>query len=289
MKNFDLFVGIDWSGAKTPIKTKAIAVALAWKGREAPHISGKIWSREMVGDWIKSLATRDKRILIGIDCNFGYSQIIGEQQFGAYYTYADLWEAVEAANQNAPNYFAGGYWTHPNHQKYFWTQGKKPDDFDMPKRLTEILCGEAGYGWPESPFKLIGAKQVGKGGLAGMRLAYDLKQHCGVDICIWPFETHADSARIVITEIYPRQFLRRTGWGNQKVRTIEDINACLPKLNSNPIEGHIDVSDHETDALIAAAGLRFLCGQGKTVPKEIYAPKALDRITASREGWIFGV
>ncbi len=288
MHNFDLFVGIDWSGAKAPVKTRAIALALAWQGCEAPHISGKTWSREMVADWIAALSQKNKRTLIGIDCNFGYSQIVGEKQFGVRYDYTDLWQAVEAANQNEPNYFAGGYWNHTQYKKHFWTDGKMPSGFEMPKRLTETACGEAGHGWPESPFKLIGAKQVGKGGLAGMRMALELKRRCGDKICIWPFEENADEANIVITEIYPRQFLRRAGWGNQKVRTLEELNECLPKLGSDMIEEEVDVSDHESDALIAAAGLRYLCGQDKRVPENIARPPMLDRQTAQREGWIFG-
>lgn len=290
MKNYELFCGIDWSGAKSPVKTKSIAVSLAWPGSEAPHASGKIWSREMVADWLVAMAGKGKRMLVGIDCNFGYAQEVGIRQFGPDYDYRDLWQAVEVANQNEPNYFAGGYWQHPDCAQYFWTDGKMPDGFTMPRRLTETACGQAHYGWPESPFKLIGAKQVGKGGLAGMRMALDLKERLGSAIAIWPFERDTDDAVIVMSEIYPRQFLRRAGHGNAKVRTMAELNAALTAQGSDEAEVKgADITDHDADALISAAGLRFLCGSGKTVPDNIANPPMLDDVAASREGWIFGV
>ncbi|MEM6781980.1 MAG: hypothetical protein AAF569_08975 [Pseudomonadota bacterium] len=288
MKNFEVFCGIDWSGAKTPIKTRAISVALAWQGNEAPHSSGKIWSRQMVADWLMAMADKGKRTLVGIDCNFGYAQEVGEAQFGSSYDYRNLWQAVEAANQNELNYFAGGYWTHKNHARYFWTEGKMRDGFTMPKRLTETTCAHDGYGVPESPFKLIGAKQVGKGGLSGMRMAYDLKQKLGDKIAIWPFEQETDDATIVMTEIYPRQFLMRTGHGTKKVRTLTELNDALSALGSEKTQD-IEFSDHDADALVSAAGLRMLCGTGRMVPDNITNPPMLDRKRASREGWILGV
>lgn len=290
MKNFDVFAGIDWSGAKAPIKTKSIALALAWSGTEAPHASGKIWSRQMVADWLIAMAEKGKRTLVGIDCNFGYAQEVGELQFGASYNYRDLWQAVEAANENEPNYFAGGYWGHSSYARYFWTDGKMKSGFKMPKRLTETTCGEGGYGWPESPFKLIGAKQVGKGGLAGMRMALDLKSKLGDKIAVWPFEQDTDEAVVVMTEIYPRQFLMRAGHGNTKVRSMADLNEALVALGSEPAEVRgADISDHDADALVSAAGLRMLCGSDTTIPERIANPPMLDRKRASREGWIFGV
>lgn len=264
-------------------------MAVCDAGTHAPTLIPGPWSRKKVAQWIIDHAKTAKRTLIGIDCNFGYAQSIGEQQFGPNYTYLDLWNAVEAANQNEPNFFAGGYWQHPHHQKYFWTQGTMPKDFAMPKRLTETVCGECGYGWPESPFKLIGAKQVGKGGLAGMRMAHYLRKHLGYRLSMWPFEDNIDQAHIVMTEIYPRQFLKRIGHGNEKIRTVSDLNTALIKLDSKPAQNSMDVSDHDTDALVSAAGLRKLCGPDSLVPENIAWPSMLDQMRARTEGWIFGV
>lgn len=290
MKNFDRFIGIDWSGAKSPVRTRAIAVADCPQGNEAPVLEPDVRSRTAVADYILSLSRNDERILIGIDCNFGYSQIIGEQQFGPEYDYRDLWQAVEDANTDRPNYFAGGYWAHPLHRAHFWTEGKMKPGFAMPRRKTEEVCGACGYGWPESPFKMIGPKQVGKGGLAGMRLVHALKQAAGDAISIWPFEgvEAADHARVVIVEIYPRQFLHRAGHGPTKIRDAGALNIALAAMKSRKMPGNLPFSDHDADALISAAGLRFLCGSGKHIGDTLAWPPMLDETMARREGWIFG-
>ena len=204
-------------------------------------------------------------------------------------TAPDLWAMVDDVNHNQANLFAGDVWTHHKFKADFWVEGKRPDEFQMPQRITEILCAQRGYGHPESPFKLIGAKQVGKGGLAGMRLAHYLKQHHGSKIAIWPFDDHdaCDNATIVMTEIYPRQFIKRAGLGNQKLRTIDDLNTGLLALQSFPFN-QCDITDHDTDAIIAAAGLRYLCGDHPIIPNDISIPHE-NRLTLMQEGWIFGV
>lgn len=288
MKNFDRFIGIDWSGAKSPVLTNSIAVAVAEKIDIAPQNKEEPWSRSRVADFLFECANGTVRTLAGIDCNFGYSESIGEKQFGKNYTAYDLWQAVEDSNEGEANYFAGGYWTHERHGAHFWRSGTMPEGFSMPRRATEQACGESGLGWPESPFKLIGAKQVGKGGLAGMRLIYDLKRRLGQRIAIWPFDAHVDEAALVIAEIYPRLFLRMAGHGNAKIRNLSELNATLSALQIPPIAGNKPFSDHQADAIVSAAGLRLLCGRGNTVPEGFINP-SIPRKTLLREGWIFGV
>lgn len=287
MKNFDAYIGIDWSGAKQPLYTDAIALAIAEQGQTTPQLVQEKWSRTSVAEWLIEQAEGQKRLLVGIDCNFGYSEITGVVQFGKDYTASDLWNAVEDANKDEPNYFAGGYWTDEVHGKHFWISGKMPPAFAMPRRATETACGEDGLGWPESPFKLIGAKQVGKGGLAGMRLIRDLKEKLGAKVALWPFEHDTDKAILVITEIYPRLFLKLSGHGNAKVRDLLALNNALIALQSRKLTDESAFSDHQADAIVAAAGLRFLCGTAKTVPENLAHPPAT-RTTLEREGWIFG-
>lgn len=288
MKNFDRFIGIDWSGAKSPVETKSIAVSLAERGKSAPKILEGPWSRVRVASFLADCVRANKRALVGIDCNFGYSEIVGERQFGKDYAARHLWAAVEGANIGAANFFAGGYWAHGKYGACFWREGAMPKGFSMPRRLTEQACGKNGLGWPESPFKLIGAKQVGKGGLAGMRLVHHLKQELGRCVAVWPFERDCDDAVLVITEIYPRLFLRMAGHGNRKIRTADALDTALVALESAPVGGKTPFSDHQADAVISAAGLRLLCGRGKTVPENIASP-SVPRKTLEREGWIFGV
>jgi hypothetical protein len=149
----------------------------------------------------------------------------------------------------------------------------------VPHRATDLACREAGLGAPESPYKLIGAKQVGLGALAGMRLLNRLKSAASV----WPFDAVAD--RSVLVEIYPRQFLRRAGAGNRKLRSWNELRKVLAAFASlAPKARPLPPSDHDTDALVAAAGLRALAHEAA-----LWDAPRHDAVAMRREGWIFGV
>ena len=146
MKNFDQFIGIDWSGAKAPVNTKSIAVASCVRGQEAPELrvsntSGH-WSRSDVFEYITKLLKTSKRCFFGIDANFGYAQEVGIRQFGKSYNYKDLWGVVETANKGEDNFFAQKYWV--QYPQYFWTEGKQPTHITLPKRITERQCAADG-------------------------------------------------------------------------------------------------------------------------------------------------
>lgn len=293
MRNFDEFIGIDWSGAKLPVHTKSISVARCARGFEAPiliepPVKSTYWSRRQIFMYIADKMDTHRRVFIGIDANFGYAYEVGEKQLGERYNAYELWAHVDKICKTQDNYFASEYWEH--YPQYFWGSGKKPEHITLPKRETEIACVKAGYGRPESPFKLIGAKQVGKGGLAAMRMAHHLKQSFGNKICIWPFEKQIeDTAQIVISEIYPRQFLKRCGHGNVKIRNVKDLNKALGYFDSKSLNVTGIISDHDSDALISAAGLRWLCGDTATISSVLCRPSLPGRKSSKAEGWIFGV
>ncbi len=290
MHNFDQFIGVDWSGAKAPIKTKSIAVASLSKEKDDLTLHQNIRSRSAVANFIGNVIKGGKRTLIGIDCNFGYAVEILRKQIGQNATAPDLWAKVDDVNAENPNLFAGDFWMHPKFKEDFWTTGKMPINFQMPKRMTEIICADNGYGRPESPFKLIGAKQVGKGGLAGMRMAHILKQKYGSKVAIWPFDNDqsCDLAVVVLTEIYPRQFIMRAAMGSQKIRKDNDLKKIL-EFYGLTNQKHKNFTDHDTDALVSAAGLRYLCGMNQTIPNTISNPSRMTKTAQSCEGWIFGV
>jgi hypothetical protein len=94
-----------------------------------------------------------------------------------------------------------------------------------------------------------------------------------------------------MTEIFPRQFIRRAGQGGTKLRSNapDRLQACLTALGYHepyPIEG---LTDHDTDALVSAAGLRYLCEMKSTIPPKIAKPPAMTKTAQRCEGWIFGV
>jgi hypothetical protein len=102
-------------------------------------------------------------------------------------------------------------------------------------------------------------------------------------VAIWPFETLRSSATV---EIYPAMFRKIATDSIAKLRSRPDLNEALARLDSRPmpdVSGPA-LSDHETDALLSAAGLRWIArNPGVWSPAELTSP------VVQREGWIFGV
>lgn len=279
--NFARFVALDWSGAR---RANGIAVAVCKPGRGSPLLisppDGRRWSRLQALDWV-SAQVRRERTLVGFD--FAFSLPFGRAR--RYFDQADpsvldLWSLIDGVGGEAADLWGGDFALDPRFTADFWRSGARPAGYVEPHRATEEACRKAGLGAPESPYKLIGAKQVGLGALSGMRVLHRLQAAAAV----WPFADR--SGRSVLVEIYPRLFIRQAGAGNRKVRDWGDLAAVLHALGSDaPRAGGLPPpSDHDTDALVAAAGLRALAEDGRVWDAPRHDSEAL-----RREGWIFGV
>jgi hypothetical protein len=88
-----------------------------------------------------------------------------------------------------------------------------------------------------------------------------------------------------VVEIYTRIYLRRAGLSGTKLRTRAELNLALKGLGSPPARLRFEPDDHQTDALVTAAGMRALF---MSEPRAL-APQALTREIAETEGWTFGV
>ncbi len=64
------------------------------------------------------------------------------------------------------------------------------------------------------------------------------------------------------------------------------LNRCLAALEQaiRPWLRTATLVDHDTDALVAAAGLRLIAGE-----PAVWSPAGLDSLAIRAEGWIFGV
>lgn len=288
---FDIFVGIDWSGAKYPLNSHSISLSWCQAGDTVPYYLEGPLSRRDVANWIIDKAANGLRIFIGIDCNLGYSANIIAQQFGQHASASDLWDEVDRLNRQDANFNSNLFWNDQQYKKYFWTYGQKPDWYDQQslRRLTEKECILQGLGFPECSFKLIGPKQVGKGGLSGMRLVKFLSDTLKDRICIWPFQTAQSVAQIVMCEIYPRLFWNKAGIGNVKVTDIESLNKALHYFGSQPVLQKSSFTDHNSDAMITAAGMRYYIQSDMALHNLFFdIPISILPLVKS-EGWIFGV
>jgi hypothetical protein len=88
-----------------------------------------------------------------------------------------------------------------------------------------------------------------------------------------------------VVEIYTRIYLRRAGLSGAKLRSRAELNRALKGLGSPPARLRFEPNDHQTDALVTAAGMRALA----TSEPRAFAPEGLTPQIAISEGWTFGV
>jgi hypothetical protein len=132
-----------------------------------------------------------------------------------------------------------------------------------------------------SNFNLVGAAQVGKASLAGMRLLHRLHDR----IPLWPLDPVPKRGPLLV-ETYTSLAARAAGLppGRSKIRDGAALDMALAALGS-PLCGLTGpVSDHASDALLTAAWLREIA----SAPRHL-EPRAARRPLAKTEGWTFGV
>lgn len=268
MPAFDAYVGIDWSGARGR-HYAGVAVAMCEPGDAAPYLIAppqRRWTREAVLSWLADQARAGRRLLAGIDCAFALPPPFPPPPA--------LWHQIDQHCKDDPDLLGSRF---ALADERFWHRGARPAAWLDHPRPAERACTAAGLGHPQTPLKLIGAKQVGKGALAGARLLSCLHRQQGRFWSVWPFDGLPDH-RSVCVEIYPRLFIRMAGQGSTKLRTGAALDAALNKLGSRGAAlRHFD--DHEADALVSAAGLRRLAADASLWQAGIGEPC----------GWIFGV
>jgi hypothetical protein len=131
-----------------------------------------------------------------------------------------------------------------------------------------------------SAYDAIGAAQVAKASFSGMRFLHRLDGK----VAIWPMEPLPDLGSAVV-EIYTRIYLRRAGLPGLKLRRRLDLNRALQGLGSALARLRFEPNDHQTDALVTAAGMRALAQH----EPRAFDPEGLTSQIARSEGWTFGV
>ncbi len=280
MLDFDRFIAIDWSGAKGK-RHKGISVAVATLDDSAPELVVRDlpWSRAEIVDW---LLAQSGRPLVGFDFSFAPPYVARGTYLPGVDAPAhgpDFWAYVDALCPDDEDLGAASFLerTHRPHFYFGAADGRKADYMHL--RACEAVFNATGGGKPSSIFDAIGAAQVAKASFAGMRVLHRLAPHYGV----WPF--HApDPARGLVVESYARAFIRHAGLRGLKLRDAESLNTALTALGSQPCMSNAPMSDHDTDVLVSAAGLRRIAHD-----PAFWSPAALTPAIARSEGWTFGV
>ena len=77
-----------------------------------------------------------------------------------------------------------------------------------------------------------------------------------------------------VVEIYTRIYLRRAGMSGVKLRSRAALNLALEGLGSPPTRLRFEPNDHQTDALVTAAGMRQLAtGEPRAFDPEGLTPE----------------
>ncbi len=247
------------------------------------------WSRAEALDWMRGQASRRCDILIGLDLSTAFPFIDAGGYFpGWAHSPADaraLWRLVETICADDPDLGARSFLTDNAAGRYFRQRGSCGDRFGGSGtgrlRVVETHQRATGQANSASCFNLVGAAQVGKSSLTGMRV---LDRLAGI-IPIWPFDPlPADGP--VIVEIYTSMAARAAGVprGRSKIRDRAALVDALARLDARPPARMAAYDDHATDALITAAWLRAVHDRA-----DLWAPPAMTPHVARTEGWTFGV
>ena len=282
MSRFESYVAIDWSGAKGR-RHKGIAIAEA-RHDAAPRLirPGHVWSRKDVLRWLVKRAAKEPT-LFGFDFSFAPpivergEYLLGEP--GIPKTAREFWAYVESKCDDED--LGAASFLEIAHRRHFYfgiADGVKADFMHF--RQCDARLNAQGGRKTASAFDAIGAAQVAKASFSGMRLLH----HLDGRIAIFPMDPLPKHGSAVV-EIYTRIYLRRAGMTGAKLRTRAALNVALEGLGSKAVRLGFEPDDHQTDALVTAAGMRAIA----TTESKAFEPEGLTPEIARTEGWTFGV
>ena len=282
MSRFESFVAIDWSGAKGK-RHKGIAIAEA-RGELAPRLvrPSHVWSRQEVLGWLLKRAEKEPT-LFGFDFSFAPpivekgEYLLGEP--GVPKTAREFWAYVD--DRCDDDDLGAASFLEIAHRRHFYfgiADGVKAEFVRF--RQCDARLNAQGGRKTASAYDAIGAAQVAKASFSGMRLLNRLDRK----VAIWPMDPLPPTGSAVV-EIYTRIYLRRAGLTGVKLRSRAELNRALKGLGSPAARLRFEPNDHQTDALVTAAGMRQLA----TTEPRAFDPEGLTPGIARSEGWTFGV
>lgn len=285
---FDTFAVIDWSG-QAVARPKGLAVAQAGLGTAAPTViaTAQGWSRHSILDWLLGYAEAGTNILIGVDLSPAFPFLDQGSYFPEWEQSSpdakSLWALVDHLCADDPHLSVNSFLAHPEARRHFRQHKDLGDMFIGGAgrfRACETHQRASGVS-PTSCFNLVGAAQVGKSSLTGMRVLHQLQAR----IPVWPYDPVPDNGPVIV-EIYTSIAARSAGIrkGLSKIRDARTLDSALSLLECCPHTPLLQYNDHVTDAILTTAWLRLNAQR-----PELWHPKALTPKIAATEGWTFGV
>jgi hypothetical protein len=289
MRIFSQTACVDWSGAVGE-RPSGLAVATMTSGQSPRLLRARDpWSRLEILDWLLSLAADHTDIIIGLDLSFGFPFADRNSYFPQWAqspkNARELWSLVDELCAADPYLGASSFLRHHQASRHFrHGQGVTGDLFPGGlgrMRIVEAHLRDTAQMSSWSNFNLVGAGQVGKSSLTGMRV---LNRVDG-KIPIWPFDPVPEWGPMIV-EIYTSIAARAAGIpkGRSKIRDRGGLAAALTNLDSPVPKRLARYDDHATDAILTAAWL-----QKSTRNPALWHPHPLKTTFRQTEGWTFGV
>jgi len=266
--SFDLFIGIDYSGAETATsRLKGLQVYAARPGQQpekqfSPAVSNNgqryNWSRKEIATWLTDLANQNVRYVAGIDHGFSFPQ-----------TYFDRYQLT-----SWPQFleeFVRHWPTDQDHTYVDFCRDGVPRPWpNWPGpglrigAMNELRLCERWTSSAKSVFQFDVQGSVAKSTHAGIPWLKRIRETAGGRIHVWPFDGWQVSATgSVVAEVYPSIFRNRYSRG--------------------------DRTPDEQDAYAVSRWLSE-CAARDSLVRYLEPPLTLpERLLAAREGWILGI
>ncbi|WP_164117675.1 hypothetical protein [Sphingorhabdus sp. Alg239-R122] len=289
MRRFTHTACFDWSGQNVA-RPNGIALAVMGPDKKPALIENEHgWSREGALEWLVEQARIGSDILIGIDLSAALPFTDQEAYFPGWNNSPEsakaLWALVDDICSDDLYLSARSIVEHPQLREYFRHAGYLGNAYGQVRsgrlRMVEEQSRIQQLANPYSCFNLVGAAQVGKSSLTGMRVLHRLESR----IPIWPFDPVPAKGPLIV-EIYTSIAAVNAGLtrGRTKLRDRGSLDKALDALGVEPHSPLAEYDDHKTDALMTAAWLAKAAEN-----RALWAPKAMNEQIAATEGWTFGV
>ncbi|MDE3106118.1 MAG: hypothetical protein KGK08_13165 [Acidobacteriota bacterium] len=266
----DRIVAVDWSGDKGPGQRKKLWAGVWTAATNRVTLHGGRDRMELMA-WLVELARETPRLVVGLDCCFGFpAWFVQEQGCGSAQEFwrqvaegqGEAWLARECADERfwgvkgparsgrRPARWAGEGLRQMLRTTDWENKVAQSRDGGDPERAAKMAGIQA-----KSPFQIGGSGSVGTGSLRAMPWLLHLQQ---AGFCIWPFEDAAlgsSPPRPLLVEIYTRLLTGAVKKSNAEARRAYlaarraspgDLYGSL----SRPVLQHAQVSEDAFDALV---------------------------------------
>jgi hypothetical protein len=211
-------LAVDWSGRSGRDQIEAIVLAEAANGQLIRLERGR--TRAEVVDHLIAEAERGHDLIVGLDFAFSLpAWYLRERGLSP----RELWAALAAETLTPAMRRLGLARWMSAPEPPFWTTaaGHAALGARLEFRRTELEVRSSGVR-PQSPFKLVGAGQVGRGSLYGMQALHRL---AASGFGVWPFDP---PGRPLVLEIFPRLLTGAVNKSSERERRRHLARLALP-------------------------------------------------------------